>query len=252
MNFRQVHLDFHTSEKIDGIGADFDKKQFQKTLAEARVDSITLFSKCHHGWSYHPTDANEMHPHLSFDLFGEQVAAAREIGVNAVGYISAGLDEKYAVAHPECLARNRNEQIIRTADFSTAGYHLLCMNSPYLEVLAEQVKEMCSRYDVSGVFLDIVKPTNCYCRNCISLMEKQGLDPDCAEDVATMALRTYEKYTKAMRDAADSVNPALTVFHNGGATPRGKRNIINMNSQDRKSTRLNSSHNVISRMPSSA
>lgn len=230
MKFRQVHLDFHTSEKIDGIGADFDRVEFQRTLLNAHVDSITLFSKCHHGWSYHPTKANEMHPNLKFDIFGEQIKAAKEIGVNVVGYISAGLDEKYAVAHPECLARHRNEQIIRTADFSTAGYHMLCFNSPYLDVLAEQVKEMCENYSVSGVFLDIVKPTKCYCRNCIALMEKNGLDPDNEQHVAEMALKTYEKYTSAMRAAVDSVDPKLTVFHNGGATPRGKRSIIRMNS----------------------
>ena len=230
MKFRQVHLDFHTSEKIDGIGVDFDRVEFQRTLLNAHVDSITLFSKCHHGWSYHPTDANEMHPNLKFDLFGEQLKAAKEAGVNVVGYISAGLDEKYAVAHPECLARYRNEKIIRTADFSTAGYHMLCFNSHYLEVLSAQVRELCERYPVSGVFLDIVKPTKCYCRNCIALMEKEGLDPDNEQHVSEMAFRTYEKYTKAMRDAVDSVDPKLTIFHNGGATSRGKRDIIKMNS----------------------
>ena len=230
MKFRQVHLDFHTSEKIDGVGIDFDKGVFQHALQEARVDSITLFSKCHHGWSYHPTKANTMHPSLKFDLLGEQIKAAKEIGVNVVGYISAGLDEKYAVKHPECLARNKNEQILWTSDFSRPGYHLLCFNSPYLQVLEEQVKELCRSYPVSGVFLDIVKPTKCYCRSCIAIMEQEGLDPENEQHVATMAHRTYEKYTKAMRAAVDSVDPSLTVFHNGGATPRGKRDLIRMNS----------------------
>ena len=32
MNFRQIHLDFHTSEKIDGIGSEFSKEQFQAAL----------------------------------------------------------------------------------------------------------------------------------------------------------------------------------------------------------------------------
>ena len=41
MRFRQVHLDFHTSECIDGIGKDFDKKQFQEALKAGHVDSIT-------------------------------------------------------------------------------------------------------------------------------------------------------------------------------------------------------------------
>ena len=230
MNFRQVHLDFHTSEKIGGIGCEFKKEEFQRALIEGHVDSVTLFSKCHHGWSYHPTESNEMHPELNFDLFGEQIKAACEIGVNVVGYISAGLDEKYASRHPECLARSKDEKILRTPDFTRAGYHLLCFNSPYLDILSSQVTEMCEKYPVSGVFLDIVKPTKCYCRNCIALMESEGLDPDNDGHVTLMAYKTYEKYTKAMRAAVDKVNSKLTVFHNGGATPRGRRDIIKMNS----------------------
>ena len=43
MRRRQVHLDFHTSEKIDGIGSAFSKQQFQEMLKKGHVDSITYF-----------------------------------------------------------------------------------------------------------------------------------------------------------------------------------------------------------------
>ena len=56
---RQVHLDFHTSEHVP-VGDKFSKEQFQSALKAGHVDSITVFSKCHHGWSYHPTKANKM------------------------------------------------------------------------------------------------------------------------------------------------------------------------------------------------
>lgn len=48
IRYRQVHLDFHTSEYIPDIAADFDKDEFAKTLEEAHVDSITCFARCHH------------------------------------------------------------------------------------------------------------------------------------------------------------------------------------------------------------
>jgi len=230
MHFRQVHLDFHTSEKIEKIGFAFDKKEFQQALIDGHVDSITLFSKCHHGWSYHPTKTNQMHPHLDFDLFGAQIEAALEIGVNVAGYISAGHDEKYAVEHPECLARYRDERIIGRNDLSKAGYHLLCFNSPYLDVLAAQVTEVCRNYPISRILLDIAKPTPCYCRNCVRAMEREGLDPDNEADVYAMAQKTYAKYTAAMWRAVDAVDPKLTIYHNGGETPRGRRDILDMNS----------------------
>ena len=81
MRFRQVHLDFHTSEAIVPIGDRFDKRQFQDMLKIGHVDSITVFSKCHHGWAYHPSEANEIHPGLSFDLLAAQIEAAHEINV---------------------------------------------------------------------------------------------------------------------------------------------------------------------------
>ena len=70
--YRQVHLDFHTSEAIPNIGKRFSKENFIRALKEGNINSITVFSKCHHGYSYHPTDVNEIHPGLKFDLLGEQ------------------------------------------------------------------------------------------------------------------------------------------------------------------------------------
>ena len=49
LKFRQLHLDFHTSEDIPGIGEEFDREGFIAALKEGHIDSVTLFSKCHHG-----------------------------------------------------------------------------------------------------------------------------------------------------------------------------------------------------------
>ena len=48
---RKVHLDFHTSPYIPNMGERFDKKQFQEQLKKGNVQSITLFAKCHHGYT---------------------------------------------------------------------------------------------------------------------------------------------------------------------------------------------------------
>lgn len=79
---RQIHLDFHTSEHIDSIGSRFDKKQFQEALITGNVNSINIFAKGHHSWSYYPTKIGETHPHLDFDLMGAQIEACKEIGVS--------------------------------------------------------------------------------------------------------------------------------------------------------------------------
>ena len=87
---RQVHLDFHTSEHIPGIGAEFSKAQWQAALKEGHLNAINIFAKGHHGWSYYPTEVGSMHPHLDFDLLGAQIEGCHEIGVECPSTIRWG------------------------------------------------------------------------------------------------------------------------------------------------------------------
>ncbi len=226
---RQVHLDFHTSEKIENIGEKFNKEQFQAALKKGHVNSITLFSKCHHGWSYHPTEANEMHPHLSFDLLGAQIEAAHEIGVKTPVYLSAGLDEKTAHRHPEWLVRNADESTTWAKSFAEPGYHKLCMASPYLEVLMRQIEEVCRNYDADGIFLDIAGVQPCYCQNCIAEREALGMDAYDDEAVIEHAESIYRRYAEAARAAVDKYKPGLPLFHNGGHIRQGRRDLAHYN-----------------------
>jgi len=229
LKFRQVHLDFHTSEKIYKIGEHFNKKQFQSALKTGCVDSITLFSKCHHGWAYHPSEANEMHPNLDFDLLKAQIEAAHEIGVKTPVYISAGFDEKLAHKHPEWLARNKDESLVGTKSFAVAGYHKFCMNTPYLDYLRAQVEEVCKNYDIDGIFLDIVGIQPCYCKNCVAEREAAGADPYDEDEAYKHAQKVYSKYAKAMREAVDKYKPGFPIFHNGGHIIQGRRDLAHFN-----------------------
>lgn len=229
MNYRQVHLDFHTSEKIAGIGEQFSKENFQDALKIGHVNSITLFSKCHHGWAYHPSKANEMHPNLRFDLLGAQIQAAHEIGVRTPVYLSAGLDEKMARRHPEWLIRHKDESTTWVKDFSEAGYHRMCFNSPYLDYLLAQIKEVCENYDADEIFLDIIGVVPCYCQNCMRTLMEEGKDPYDEEAVYELAERVYANYANRVRQTIDEVKPGLPVFHNGGHIRRGRRDLAYFN-----------------------
>ena len=229
MRFRQVHLDFHTSEHIEDIGKKFDKKQFQTALKKGHINSITLFSKCHHGWAYHPSKANEIHPHLDFDLLGAQIQAAHEIGVKTPVYLSAGLDEKMAHRHPEWLVRNLDESTTWAKDFTEPGYHKMCMSSPYLDYLVKQIEEVCNNYDADGIFLDIAGVQPCYCQNCIAEREELGLNPYDENDVLKHAEMVYKRYAEKTRAAVDKYKPNLSLFHNGGHIRQGRRDLVNYN-----------------------
>ncbi|MEC0241931.1 beta-galactosidase trimerization domain-containing protein [Paenibacillus dokdonensis] len=226
MRFRQVHLDFHTSEAIDHIGSRFEKEQFQQMLKLGHVDSITIFSKCHHGWAYNPSKANLMHPGLSFDLLGAMIEAAHEIGVKTPVYLSAGLDEQLAVRHPEWCIRPRYAD---GEDLFRPGYHQLCMNTPYLGILLSQIAEVVQNYDADGIFLDIVGVRECYCASCTAAARARGIDPRDIHAMRPLWEETYANYTNQVFETVNTYKPGLPIFHNGGHIRRGRRDLARMN-----------------------
>lgn len=219
---RQVHLDFHTSPEITGIGEKFDKTEWQAALRAGHINSITVFSKCHHGYSYHPTAVNEMHPHLCFDLLQAQLEACAEIGVRAPIYISVGFDEKDAVSHPEWLVQGRD----CSGDFSRPGFHLLCLNTPYLDKLLSEIDEVMERYNPCEIFLDIVGERVCTCASCRRDMTKMGLDYLVDEDCEKFGKIVYRNYLDKVYETVKKHNPDTTVFQNSGHLTIGRRDLV--------------------------
>lgn len=227
MKFRQIHLDFHTSPDIPGVGAKFDAKQFQDALRLGHVDSITLFSKCHHGWSYHPTEVGKMHPSLSFDLLRAQMDAAKEIGVATPVYLSAGVDNVASHEHPEWRAINDKGQYFGwVAEPTKPGFHAMCFRSPYLDYLCDQIREACRLFpEANGIFLDIVSPKACYCEYCQRWMREAGLELDNPRDIDRAANETLRLYYERTTAAARELRPDMPVFHNSGNIgPRFREN----------------------------
>jgi len=228
LRFRQVHLDFHTSPQIPGIGEKFDKKQWQDALKTGHVDSITCFSKCHHGWSYHPTCVGQMHPHLSFDLLRAQMDASKEIGVNVPIYISAGVDNMMAEERPEWREISIEGAYQGwTGPINRPGFKTMCFNGPYLDYLCDQIREAVRMFpEADGVFLDIISQGDCCCRWCLEDMEKQGLDASRPEDRRAFAKQSLEKYYRETTAACRCDDPKMPVFHNSGHVAKGNRDIL--------------------------
>ena len=94
LRFRQIHLDFHTSKDIGNIGGNFDPDEFADTVAAARIDSITCFARCHHGWIYYDSKVNpeRVHPHLQRNLLVEQIEACHKRDIRVPIYVTVQWD----------------------------------------------------------------------------------------------------------------------------------------------------------------
>lgn len=229
LRFRQVHLDFHTSPHIPGIGEKFDRRQWQQALKVGHVDSITCFCKCHHGWSYHPTSVGKVHPHLSFDLLRAQMDASKEIGVNVPIYISAGADSLAGEEHPEWreFSIAGHFQGWGANAINQPGFAKMCFNSPYLDYLCEQIEEAVRMFpEANGVFLDIIFQGECCCKWCLEYMSRHGLDADKPEDRRACAKFGLDQYYVRTTAACRCDDPNMPVFHNSGHIAKGRRDLL--------------------------
>lgn len=227
-SFRQIHLDFHTSGEIPDVGTAFDKSEFQRTLREAAVDSITCFSLCHHGYSYHPTKVGTMHPALSFNLLRAQIDAAHEVGIRVPVYLSAGGNEFCAQTHPEWREINPPGISPRGAQsLFEPGFHKLCFNSGYLDHLCAMIEEVMVLFpDADGIFLDIVLQRQCCCPNCLHDMFRLGLEPEREEDRQRFSRKVLERYYARTVEAVRKHDPGMPIFHNSGGIDRSHPELL--------------------------
>jgi hypothetical protein len=217
--FRQIHLDFHTSEDIEGVGAEFDAEEFAGTLERAHVDSITCFARCHHGWMYYDSQAfpERVHPHLANrDLLREQIEACHARGIRVPIYVTVQWDHLTANEHPEWLALDEHGCPIGTPPYEAGFYRRLCVNSPYVGFLKAHVQELLETLPVDGFFFDIVGPLDCSCRYCRALMEAQGLEPADARARRQFGLQTINAFKRDLTRFVRRFSPDCSIFYNAG------------------------------------
>jgi len=229
LRYRQVHLDFHTSEGIPDVGADFDAADFVKTLQDAHVDSITLFARCHHGWGYYPSDVGPSHPHLARpDLLGEMVTACRAADIETPIYITVQWDEYLARTRPEwrVMGGTNRLQVPNSGDRSaggqlTATWHSLCLSHDGLfDYVRDTALEIAGRYDPPGLFFDIVTGFDCVCPNCLAKLEQMGLDAENPSDRAIKDQALAASFRDRMSSAVRAQHPAMRTFYNAGHIPK--------------------------------
>lgn len=226
--FRQIHLDFHTSPLMPDVGSEFSEENFEEALKVGHISSITLFAKCHHGYSYFPSKLNAPHPSMKTNLLDRELAVCEKLGVRTQIYISAGLDERKVEKYPEF----RNVYHGGENTLLGAKWHGLCFNNDkYLEMLKAEVAEVmetfAGRFD--GIFMDICFPIDCVCPCCIDSMLEAGLDPENPAHVRMNRDRVFLKYKNAINGVVAKYDPNMPVVHNCGNIPRNRREFALVN-----------------------
>ncbi len=228
--YRQIHLDFHTSEAIPGIGSAWDKKHWQATLKRGHVNSINVFAVCHHGWSYYETQIGQRHPQLleGLDLTRAMLDACHEVGIRTQVYLTVGVNNRIVRAHCEWRCINEHGGYYGWSQRPTdPGFHSLCFNTPYLDFVCDEVRELGRLFpDTDGLWLDIIHKPLCYCPWCMASMVKMGLDPKVGAHVAKHADIVLQNYYRRSLAALREVHPTMRMTQNSGHIVRGDRRFL--------------------------
>ncbi len=223
-----VHLDFHTSPDIDRIGEEFDREKLIRTIKEAKIDLMTVFAKCHHGYTYYPSRVSTMHPGLRFNLLEAELEAIRAAGAKAPIYITMGWSKKDADEHPEWrqISAVTGKPIVMgeipddlDAPLPHCSWETLCPSGGYMKHLEDITREVCESFDVrDGIFYDICFVNDhCVCESCKEQMKKRGLDPTSLTDARRYYVQMRIDVMKRLTSLVHSYAPDAPVFYNGGA-----------------------------------
>lgn len=224
LRFRQVHLDFHTSEWCEGVGAEFNGDEFAGTLETARVNSINIFAKCHHGYSYYPTKVGTPHPHLACDLLGGQIEALHKRDIKCPVYVSIMWDELASKTHPEWVMVDKQGRMINRAPLSNEwGWATMDVSSGYADYVMAQVEELMNLYDIDGFWFDICFALPNYSPWAKVQMVEAGVNIEDDGEVWAFARKKQTDFFNKLSGFVHGRLPDALIFYNGTMHPDMRR-----------------------------
>lgn len=144
------HFDFHSHKSVR-IGHDPDSEGIAEALADARVEEMITFAKCHIGFSYYPTKVGTRHPRMKGDPFGDVLKACKTKGIKVLAYVSFGIDGEAGRKHHDWVQMSAPGVRYLSRD----QFISVCPFTPYLEKgFLPQLKEIIERYEPHGFFFD--------------------------------------------------------------------------------------------------
>jgi hypothetical protein len=222
--FRQVHLDFHTSEHCADVGGSFDAQTFAATLADAHINSINIFAKCHHGYSYYPTQVGTTHPTLKFDLLGEMIEALHRRDIACPVYYSIMWDELAGREHPEWRIVNKDGTLADRAPLSGGwGWATLDVASGYRDYCFAATEEIMSLYAVDGMWFDICFSMPNYASWSKLRMQQAGVNVENDAEVWAYARKSQTDFFNDMTKLVHGKKPSALIYYNGTIKPDMRR-----------------------------
>lgn len=233
LRYRQVHLDFHTSEYIPYVANNFVAEEFVETLKKAHVNSITCFARCHHGWLYYPSKNRPdlIHPNLeNKNLLLEQIEGCHKNNIKVPIYTTVQWDGYISEHHPEWLSIDENGEFINSQKVPEPHfYYTICLNSNYRQYFKDHLQDIIDvvkSENIDGFFMDILFKVDCNCENCFKQMRLKGLNTESKKDRIYYSTIMLDEFKEEISDFINSRVPNTGIFYNSSHVgPESKKGL---------------------------
>lgn len=183
---------------------------------------MTVFAKCHHRYSYYPTEVGTVHPALTFDLLGAQIEALHARGIRAPIYVSILWDDLAGEEHTDWVITSRDGTTRMRAPLSDhsplagqVGWTTMDVATGYGDYVRAQVAELCDRYPVDGFFFDIVWVEPNYSPVGQRRLREAGVSLADEAAVHEHARGELEAFMTGLSELVRKSVPDATIFYNG-------------------------------------
>lgn len=198
----------------------FDPVRYAQNVERSGASVAYVYSRNCLGLNFYPTEYGMRHQEAERDIFGETVKECRKRGLKVVGYTNTWATF-VADAHPEWQSVYGDGH--RRRDNTRFGTP--CVNNDdYVAYVCKHVKELVSRYQLDGLWMDMIGICTpvCFCKSC---QQKYGkplprvIDPDDPGfyEYLDFKAKAVRRYLEEVRAAAKSVAPNITVTYQSGA-----------------------------------
>ncbi len=222
--FRRNLIDMHIPEYDEKFLSEFDCKKYVDNLKKANVEVAYIYTSSCLGICYWPTTVGHMHTGLNGrDIIKELTTECRKNGILPILYTNYWSRYMYDM-HPDWRVVAPDGRTSAEFIKPYGRFGVCCMNSPFQKYMEDLIKELVSKYDTDGLWIDMAGTFMlCTCPHCRERFFKEtGLKLpekiDWKDKSWQLFIKKRYEWTleslEGLKKSAKSKNPNTTVVFN--------------------------------------
>lgn len=217
---KRILFDWHIPDFLPEVVLNCE--EYVKKVIETGTECVVLMAKSDFGCSYYSTDISPRHRTLNEDIFEKIVPPLKKKGISVLAYYNVIYDNFWGEKEPDWRQVDSAGNKIR----HPIGYRVMCMNSPYRNIVFKKLQEIISKYPVDGIWLDgtYFLIDGCFCKFCREkFFNKYGIeltpelinkDSECKKKHAEFKRDSRKDFWEDVRKSIISIKKDLIIGGN--------------------------------------